>query len=320
MAGKFKPMTGGVLFWARPDTIRLRPWCRVPFTSGDRRTVVDVVLYLALLVTLLAAIVLPGVPSATLSAAVPGNTTGLVNPALLVAPAVLLVLCGLRDKTLFLAARGEQYLPAMVFFAVLPFVDMIIALKLLIVVVWIGAGVSKFGLRFSNVVAPMVSNSPSVPAKWFKRMQYRDFPRDLRPSRVASTLAQIERFAPGFRDRIVGTQARTTTGFAAYNANYVGGDILTGAKTIAQVVLGPRAILDPYRIGVPGMFLLGGHPARPRGARHVRRQRRRIGAAPPAAMTGRRSVRVGQLQPRAHRGDQLRDVGRPAQRATGAGL
>jgi phytoene dehydrogenase-like protein len=67
--------------------------------------------------------------------------------------------------------------------------------------------------------------------------------------------AQIERFAPGFRDRIVGTQVRTTTGFAAYNANYVGGDILTGAKTIAQVVLGPRPTLDPYRIGVPGMFL-----------------------------------------------------------------
>ncbi|MDT7705411.1 MAG: hypothetical protein QOG20_1018 [Pseudonocardiales bacterium] len=191
MAGKFKPMTGGVLFWARPDTIRLRPWRRVPFTSGDRRTVVDVVLYLALLATLLAAIVPPGVPSATLSAAVPGNTTGLVNPALLVAPMVLLVLCGLRDKTLFLAARGEQYLPAMVFFAVLPFVDMIIALKLLIVVVWIGAGVSKFGLHFSNVVAPMVSNSPSVPAKWFKRMQYRDFPRDLRPSKVAGTLAHV---------------------------------------------------------------------------------------------------------------------------------
>ena len=42
----------------------------------------------------------------------------------------------------------------------LPFVDMIIALKLLIVVVWVGAGVSKFGKHFANVVPPMVSNSP----------------------------------------------------------------------------------------------------------------------------------------------------------------
>ena len=37
---------------------------------------------------------------------------------------------------------------------------MIVALKLLIVVVWVGAGVSKFGQHFSNVVPPMVSNSP----------------------------------------------------------------------------------------------------------------------------------------------------------------
>ena len=97
---------------------------------------------------------------------------------------MLLVLIGLRDKTIFLAARGEQYLPALVFFAVLPFVDMIIALKLLIVVVWVGAGVSKFGLHFSNVIPPMVSNSPTIPFKWVKRAHYRDYPR--RPAAVAA--------------------------------------------------------------------------------------------------------------------------------------
>ncbi|MGV9820594.1 DUF3556 domain-containing protein [Nocardia xishanensis] len=191
LAGKFKPMTGGIRFWARPGTIRLRPWRRVPFTNGDTRTLLDVGLYLAFLGTLLLAIVLPGVPSASLSAALPGNTSGLVNPALLIAPIALYVLCGLRDKTIFLAARGEQYLPALIFFAALPFVDMIIAAKLLICVVWIGAGVSKFGDHFSNVVPPMVSNSPAVPFRWFKRQQYRDFPRDLRPSKVASFLAHV---------------------------------------------------------------------------------------------------------------------------------
>ena len=104
---------------------------------------------------------------------------------------VLLVVNGLRDKTVFLAARGEQYLPALVFFAALPFVDMIIALKLLIVVVWVGAGFSKFGKHFSNVVPPMVSNSPSIPFKWVKRAHYRDFPRDIRPSRAADTVAHV---------------------------------------------------------------------------------------------------------------------------------
>src|SRR5206468_8646586 len=42
--------------------------------------------------------------------------------------------------------------------------------------------------------------------------------------------AQIERFAPGFRDRIIGTAVRTTPEFADYNPNYVGGNIMTGAK------------------------------------------------------------------------------------------
>ena len=138
LAGKTKPMMGGILYWARPGTIRLRPWRRVPFTSGNRRTWFDVALYLALIVSVIVPLVLPGVHSDSLSAALPDNTSGLVNPALLIVPMVLLVVIGLRDKTIFLAARGEQYLPALFFFTVLPFVDMIIALKLLIVVVWVG--------------------------------------------------------------------------------------------------------------------------------------------------------------------------------------
>lgn len=191
MAGKFKPMTGGVLFWARPGTIRLRPWRRVPFTDGDRRTIGDVVLYVGVLAALLLAIVLPGVPSESLSAVLPANDSGLVNTGPVIASIVLLVLLGLRDKTVFLASRAEQYLPAMVFFIVLPFVDMIIAAKLLICVVWICAGVSKFGKHFTLVVPPMVSNSPCVPSKWVKTLHYRDFPRDLRPSKVASFMAHV---------------------------------------------------------------------------------------------------------------------------------
>ena len=189
LAGKFKPMTGGILFWARTGTIRLRPWRRVPFTAGDRRTPADVALYLALLVSVAVPLALPGVHSASLSAAVPGNTSGLVRPALIIGVIVLLVACGLRDKIIFLAARGEQYLPALIFFAVLPFTDMIIALKLLIVAVWIGAGFSKLGKHFANVVPPMVSNSPGVPFQWIKRAHYRDFPRDIRPSRLAHLMA-----------------------------------------------------------------------------------------------------------------------------------
>ncbi len=68
-------------------------------------------------------------------------------------------------------------------------------------------------------------------------------------------IAQIERFAPGFRERIIGRTVRSARGFAAYNANYVGGNILTGAKNAQQLVFGPRATLRPYDVGVPGYYL-----------------------------------------------------------------
>src|SRR6201995_958614 len=193
LAGKVKPMTGGILFWARPGTIRLRPWKWMPFTNGDRRTWFDIALYLALLVSLSVPLLTPGVHSDSLSKAVPDNISGLVNPALLIAPIALLVLIGLRDKTIFLAARGEQYLPVLVIFAVLPysnFTNMIIALKIVIVVVWVGAGFSKFGKHFSNVIPPMVSNTIFAP-KWVRKAHYRDFPNNLLPSRLADFMAHV---------------------------------------------------------------------------------------------------------------------------------
>ncbi|MEU8530772.1 NAD(P)/FAD-dependent oxidoreductase, partial [Streptomyces sp. NPDC048629] len=68
-------------------------------------------------------------------------------------------------------------------------------------------------------------------------------------------LRQIERFAPGVRDRIVGRHVTRPADFAAANPNFAGGDVLTGAKTVPQLVLGPRAAVDPYATGVPGVYL-----------------------------------------------------------------
>lgn len=70
-----------------------------------------------------------------------------------------------------------------------------------------------------------------------------------------AVVRQIERFAPGFRDRVVATTSRSTAELAAYNPNYVGGDIITGANNPIQVVMRPRVALDPYRTGVPGVYL-----------------------------------------------------------------
>ncbi|MET9267411.1 NAD(P)/FAD-dependent oxidoreductase [Amycolatopsis sp. NPDC004079] len=67
--------------------------------------------------------------------------------------------------------------------------------------------------------------------------------------------AQIERFAPGFRERVIGSVTTSSAVFAAGNPNFVGGNILTGAKDVRQLVFGPRATLQPYDVGVPGHFV-----------------------------------------------------------------
>src|ERR1700728_1991558 len=68
---------------------------------------------------------------------------------------------------------------------------------------------------------------------------YAHVPNGYSGDATEAIIAQVERFAPGFRDRIVGIAVRTTTEFASYNLNYVGGDIMTGAKDIRQLTFGP---------------------------------------------------------------------------------
>jgi phytoene dehydrogenase-like protein len=84
---------------------------------------------------------------------------------------------------------------------------------------------------------------------------YAHVPNGFTGDATAAIVAQIERFAPGFRERIVGQAVRTPGQFAAMNANYVGGDIMTGAKDIRQLAFGPRTTLSPYAVGVPGMYI-----------------------------------------------------------------
>ena len=72
---------------------------------------------------------------------------------------------------------------------------------------------------------------------------------------TAAVVDQIERFAPGFRDRVIATVSRSTADLEAYNPNYIGGDIIGGANDRLQVVLRPRIAVNPYKTGVPGVYL-----------------------------------------------------------------
>jgi phytoene dehydrogenase-like protein len=67
--------------------------------------------------------------------------------------------------------------------------------------------------------------------------------------------SQVERFAPGFRDRILARSARGPAEMERYNANYVGGDINAGAATLSQLFTRPVARVSPYTTPLPGVFL-----------------------------------------------------------------
>jgi len=70
-----------------------------------------------------------------------------------------------------------------------------------------------------------------------------------------AVIGQIERFAPGLRDRIVATATRSPAELEAENPNYVGGDIIAGANTPWQTLIRPRLALDPYATGIPGVYI-----------------------------------------------------------------
>ncbi len=67
--------------------------------------------------------------------------------------------------------------------------------------------------------------------------------------------AQIERAAPGFRERVVARRALPPREIEAHNANNVGGDIAGGANGPIQLLARPRLLGDPYSTGVPGVYV-----------------------------------------------------------------
>ncbi len=184
---RFFPPMGSILYWLRPNTIRLPPWPqRVPLTRGDNRTPVDAVLYGALLVVLLVALLSDG----TGADPALGTEVGLLPAWQSVTVLALLAVLGLRDKTIFLAARGEVYAP---FVAAFLFggLNVIVAAKLACVVIWMGAATSKLNKHFPYVISTMMSNSPVIRPRALKRKFFERFPDDLRPGRLSRVVAHV---------------------------------------------------------------------------------------------------------------------------------
>jgi len=196
LTGKIAPPLGSPLYWLRTGTIRQPPWPgRIPFTAGDRRTLVEVVLYAGLIVATLYALCSDGTgPVPAL-----GTVVGVLPTWKVAVVLVLLAVVGLRDKLIFLAARGEVYGTLAVTFLLAP-VNMIVAAKIVMLCIWFGAGVSKLNRHFPYVVATMMANNPIVRLKALRRKMFRRFPDDLQPSWIPRLLAHtgsvIELFVP----------------------------------------------------------------------------------------------------------------------------
>jgi phytoene dehydrogenase-like protein len=84
---------------------------------------------------------------------------------------------------------------------------------------------------------------------------YAHVPNGYTGDATESVLGQIERFAPGFRERVIETSVRSPADLEAYNSNYVGGDIITGANSPVQILIRPRLALDPYSTGIDGVYI-----------------------------------------------------------------
>ncbi|WCB95432.1 4,4'-diapophytoene desaturase (4,4'-diapolycopene-forming) [Baekduia alba] len=79
--------------------------------------------------------------------------------------------------------------------------------------------------------------------------------------------AQVERYAPGFRDLILARHVLSPAALEERNANLVGGDVGGGSYTLRQVVFRPVPKVSPYRTPIKGLFL-GSAAAFPGGAVH----------------------------------------------------
>jgi hypothetical protein len=172
LTGRYFPPIGGVLYFLRPGTTKLPLLPRLPLLGGSTRHIVDVLLYLALVVASLR----------TLLAPAPGQDQ-------FVLLAALVALNGVADKTIFLAARAEHYWVMVVCLAFAS--NWIADAKAVQLALWFWAGFSKLNHHFPTVVCVMTSNGPFTRFPWLRRRMYRAYPDDLRPSRLATTMAHL---------------------------------------------------------------------------------------------------------------------------------
>ena len=111
------------------------------------------------------------------------------------------------------------------------------------------------GDPFVLVVQPSLFDETRAPAGRHTGWAYCHVPNGSTVDMAERIERQVERFAPGFRERILARHVKTPAELQHYDANYVGGDIGGGANTLRQTLARPMLALDPYHIPVRGWYL-----------------------------------------------------------------
>ncbi|MCB9230875.1 MAG: DUF3556 domain-containing protein [Bacteroidia bacterium] len=170
LTGRYLPPFGGFLYFLRPGTLKIPTFAWIPLLGRDQRSWLDVLLYAAHLFFLLRLLIAPEI------------TPEIVFPTL-----ILLPVLGLSDRSIFLSARAEHYLIALI---CVMFPDETLGgLKFVWIGIWVWAATSKLNLHFPSVVGVMISNSPVLGFLFLRKMIYRSYPDDLRPGNLAKFMA-----------------------------------------------------------------------------------------------------------------------------------
>ncbi len=108
---------------------------------------------------------------------------------------------------------------------------------------------------FVLLVQPSSFDPSRAPAGKHTAWAYCHVPSGSDLDQTTAIEAQVERFAPGFRDQVRARHTMAPAQMESYNANYVGGDINGGAGDLRQLVSRPVASPRPWRTPVPGVYL-----------------------------------------------------------------
>jgi len=172
LTGRYVPPFGGFLYYLRPGTIKIPFRPGMPLVGGDHRRWIDCLLYLVHVAQLVRILVAPE-----------------VTPEILWPTIVLLPLMGLTDRAMFLSARPEHYLIGLTCFLFPE--ESIAGAKWVWFGIWVWAATSKLNQHFPSVISVMLSNSGLLPSRWISNKLYRNYPDDLRTSKLTARLAHM---------------------------------------------------------------------------------------------------------------------------------